>query len=189
MTDCNNPTNPPEVEAEFPAGSVPENRVSSISALCSCGMRPHIMTGLLRQYLIGHFKDPDNIEEPKLRRQITELLAWEPSDAETLEPHIGGLLIESITRWDPLKTDKRPAILIKRNAWKWNKLGIGDVVSEDVYTGRITYSGLWSGSHTLYCLAQNGAEAEFISTEVFKVLVNFAPLIRKDMGLHKFYVD
>lgn len=189
MSDCDNVTNPPETEEQFPDGSAPENKVPKVSALCSYGMRPHVMTGLLRQLLIGHFKDPENIEEPRLRRQLQELNSWKPSDAEIDEPNISRILIESITRWNPSKTDNRPAVLIKRNGWKWLRQGIGDTVGDNVYTGSTTYAGFWEGSHTLYCLSQNGAETEFLATEVVKFLVNFAPLIREQMDLHKFFVS
>lgn len=189
MSDCDNVTNPPEVEENFPDGSAPENRVPKVSSLCAYGMRPHVMTGLLRQLLIGHFKDPENIEEPRLRRQLQELNEWKPSDAEIDEPNISRILIESITRWNPSKTDNRPAVLIKRNGWKWLRQGIGDTVGDNVYTGSTTYAGFWEGSHTIYCMSQNGAETEFLATEVVKFLVGFAPLIREQMDLHKFFVS
>jgi hypothetical protein len=47
---------------------------------------------------------------------------------------------------------------------------------------------MWDGSHTLFCLAQNGAETEFMATEVIKFLMQFSPLIREQMDLFRFYV-
>jgi hypothetical protein len=79
-------------------------------------------------------------------------------------------------------------VLIKRNDWKWNRQGIGDLSGNNVYTGETSYSGLWEGSHTLFCLSQNGAETEFLATEVVKFLILFSPMIRAQMDLHKFYV-
>lgn len=185
MSDCNNNPNPPEVEDMFPPDTEPENRVPKVSALCSYGMRPHVMTGFLRQLLIGHFSDPENIEEPRVRRHIEEIGVWQPTD-ENLNHN--GLLIESITRWAPNNADKRPAILIKRNEWKWNRQVIGDLASANSYTGRTSYSGFWEGSHTVFCLAQNGAETEFLATEVVKFLILFSPMIREQLDLHKFFV-
>lgn len=186
MSDCHDPINPPEIEAQFPEGSAPENRVPKVSALCSYGMRPHVMTGFLRQLLIGHFSDPDNIEEPRIRRHVQTLGAWQPTDNGL---NAGGIMIESITRWLPNTADKRPAVLIKRNSWTWAKQGIGDKVTQNDYTGIVQYAGMWQGSHTLYCLAPSGAETEFLTTEVVKFLINFSPLIRDQMDLHKFYVS
>lgn len=186
MSDCDNPTNPPEVEAQFPGNSAPEKRLGTVSALCSYGMRPHVMTGLLRQLLITHFSDPNNIEEPRIRRHVETLGTWKPADqgADT-----GGILIESITRWLPNTADKRPAILIKRNGWKWLRQGIGDLSGQNDYTGESKYAGFWEGSHTLFCLCPSGVETEFLTTEVVKFLINFSPLIREQMDLHKFIVS
>lgn len=187
MSTCDNSQNPPEVEALFPEGSAPESRVNKVSALCSYGMRPHVMTGFLRQLLIGHFTDPSNIESPQIRRHVEELLAWKPSDT-TEAGTAPGVLVDSITRWNPSNTDRRPAVLIKRNEWQWQRKGIGDNAASNVYTGSTSYAGFWEGSHTLFCLAQNGAEAEFLTTEVVKFLVAFSPMIRDQMDLHRFYV-
>jgi len=178
-------SNPPEVEAQFPPASEPENRVDKVSTLCSYGMRPHVMTGLLRQLLIGHFSDPSNIDEPRVRKHIQNLGAWQPVDNGL---NAGGILIESITRWLPQTADKRPAVLIKRNGWKWMRQGIGDSLGQNEYTGAAAYAGMWEGSHTLYCLSPNGAETEFLTTEVVKFLINFSPLIRDQMNLHRFIV-
>jgi hypothetical protein len=185
VSDCNSNPNPPEVEDSFPPGTEPENLIPKVSALCSYGMRPHVMTGLLRQLLIGHFSDPQNVEEPRVRRHLLGLNEWQPVDDEI---NYSGILIESITRWAPNNADKRPAVLIKRNGWKWNKQGIGDLAGENLYTGQTSYSGLWEGSHTLFCLAQNGAETEFLATEVVKFLILFSPMIRDQLNLHKFFV-
>ncbi len=189
MSDCDQNQNPPEVEELFPEGSEPENRIPKVSALCSYGMRPHVMTGFLRQLLIGHFSDINNIEEPKLRRQLAELKNWKPTGLESQTGNYGPVMIESITRWAPNQMDKRPAILIKRNGWKWQKQGIGDITNVNAYTGSTSYAGLWDGSHTLFCLSQNGAETEFLATEVVKFLISFSPMIREQMDLHRFFVS
>jgi len=186
VTDCNDLPNPPEVEALFPEGSVPEPRLNKVSALCSYGMRPHVMTGLIRQLLLGHFSDPDNIEEPRVRRQLAEIGMWRPSDNGL---NAGGILIESITRWQPATADKRPAVLIRRNSWRWQRQGVGDQIGGNVYEGSLSYAGMWEGSHTLFCLCPSGAETEFLATEVVKFLHQFSPWIREQMNLHRFMVS
>jgi len=186
MSDCDYIPNPPEVEAAFPAGSEPEERLTNISSLCSNGMRAHVMTGFLRQLLISHFSDPDNIDEPRIRKQIENVGAWAPVDSET---NHDGIVVESITRWLPQAADNRPAVLIKRNDWSWLRQGIGDLTQGNVYTGSSTYSAFWQGSHTLFCLSQNGAEAEFLTTEVVRFLAQFSPAIRTEMNLHKFNLE
>lgn len=184
MTDCPNPEQDnSQFDDQFPPGTGPENKIDKVSALCSYGMRPHVMTGFLRQLLIGHFSDPQNVEEPRIRRHVQEIGGWQPSQNGL---NAGGILIESITRWVPNMADKRPAILIKRNDWQWVSRVIGDRSVENLYTGETGYTGFWEGSHTLFCLAANGAEAEFLSTEVFKFLILFSPTIREHMDLFKF---
>lgn len=185
MPDCPNTEND-EFADNFPVGTESENRVDKVSSLCSYGMRPHVMTGFLRQLLIGHFSDPQNIEDGRVRKHLENSGVWRPSE-NSLTP--SGILIESITRWLPSIADTRPGILIKRNGWRWSSRVIGDKVVENLYTGETGYFGFWEGSHTLFCLAQNGAEAEFISTEVVKFLILFSPVIREQMDLFKFFVS
>ena len=99
-----------------------------------------------------------------------------------------GLLIESITRWTPNSADKRPAILIKRNGWKWLPLGIGDKAGGNIFEGSTAYTGLWEGSHVIYCLALTGVETELLTMEVVKFLAHFAPWIREQMNFKRFMI-
>jgi hypothetical protein len=183
---CDDSPNPPEIETQFPAGAETDNRVDRVSSLCSYGMRPHVMTGLLRQLLIGHFSDPENIDDGRVRRMVEELGGWKPADNGLNQT---GILVESITRWNPTNNDKRPAVLIKRNSWTWSRKSIGDKAGSNAYTGSTSYIGFWEGSHTLYCLAQHGAETEFLTAEVVKFLVTFSPLITDQMQLMRFFVS
>lgn len=185
MTECEG-LNPEEVENQFPADSTPENRLGKVSALCSYGMRPHVMTGLLRQLLKDHFADPNNIEEPRIRKHLGVGTDWAPVENDLKDR---GILVESITRWNPQNADMRPAVLIKRNSWRWQRKTIGDRSSENLYTGATSYTGFWEGSHTLYCMAPNGAETEFLTTEIVRFLLVFSPLIVDQMNLMRFLVS
>lgn len=168
-----------------PTGN-PEDRIPRVSALCSYGIRPHVTTGLLRQLLIGHFADAENIAEPLLRQKFEETGAWVKDENGI---NNSGILIESITRWLPNEADNRPAILIKRNSWSWQKTGIGDKAGFDLASGANKYHGLWQGSHTLYCLAVNGLEAELLGVEVVKFLQHFSPWIREQMSFMRFSIS
>jgi hypothetical protein len=168
-----------------PPDGNPEDRIPKVSAICSYGMRPHVVTGLLRQLLITHFSDPNNIEERQLRQKFKDDSAWKP-DANG--ENKSGILIESITRWTPNSSNKRPAVLIKRNSWQWQKIGLGDSVGYNPFEGGHNYTGLWQGSHTLYCLAAWGLETELLAMEVVKFLLHFSPWIREQMGFKKFYI-
>ena len=177
MTSVNNEECPPD--------PLPENRVDRVSALCDYGTRPHVITGLLRQLLIQHFTDPDNVDEPKLRQKFLETGGWKQTENGQND---GGILIESITRWIPNDVDKRPAVLIRRNDWAWQKLAIGDLTGVALDTGAKSYTGLWQGSHTLYCLSLTGLETELLAIEVVRFLQHFAPWIREQMDLKRFMI-
>jgi len=179
MSDC-----PPGVDC--PPDPLPENRIPNVSALCAYGTRPHVMTGLLRQLLISHFLDPDNIEDPKLKQKFKEVGGWKPNDNGLQDT---GIMIESITRWIPNDADKRPAIIIKRNGWAWQRVGIGDKSGFSIGDSATSYTGLWSGSHTLYCLAATGLETELLTMETVRFLQHFGPWIREQMSFMKFIVS
>ncbi len=146
-----------------------------ISNLCTKGWRPIMLTGLLRDLLVTHFQ-PRLIEDADLRDLI-----WREDAAETK------ILIESVYRWRGDLTGFRPAILLKRNAYRNYRLGIGDRIGADG-RGMVSYSTFWVGSHTVFCLHESGAGVEILSTEVQRELTEFAPEVRKALGLKKWSV-
>lgn len=147
------------------------------SSICSLLNRPVIMTGLFRDIIIKHFQ-ADRVEDPALR----DLIWREGRDT--------GILVESIHRWTPGMTEKRPGVVIKRHAYRNRRVGIndqnnGNPINRD---GNTTYETFWLGAHTLFCLGEEGAQAEVLSTEVQRELTQFGPAIRKSMGLNRFQV-
>ena len=145
------------------------------SALCHTGWAPIILQGLFRDILIRHFSEANHIEMPDLRKLI-----WR-EDPPT------GILIESVQRWRGDLTEKRPAILIKRNAFKNLRAVIGDLTGTDE-EGTDNYVTFWVGSHTLFCIHGTGASVDILATEVQRELTQFAPVYVKLLGLHKFQV-
>jgi len=167
--------------AEDVAAPEPQDRKQLIghetaAALCHTGWAPIILTGLFRDVLVRHFSEENNIEMPDLRKLI-----WR-EDPPT------GILIESVYRWRGDLTEKRPAVLIKRNAYKNVRMTILDNVGTDE-EGFDNYATLWVGSHTLFCIHGTGASAEILATEVQRELTQFAPVFTKMFGLHKFKVN
>lgn len=143
--------------------------------LCALGMTPHIVTGFLRDWLTNRFSDADNIETEQLRGMLWK--ATQPT----------GILIESITRWKPEATEKRPAIIIKRGSWTSSRLVLNDSAGiGDVYLGSQRYGRLMTGSHTLFCISNSGAQSEIISGEVFKDLNTYGLVIANILNLVKF---
>jgi hypothetical protein len=148
------------------------------SSLCSLGARPWILTGVLRHILIWHFAEQSRVEEPDLAQ-----LLWQDADAT-------GILIETLWKWQPQNTGKRPAVIIRRNAYRNLQIGISDrrqLPITDQY-GYDYFATYWVGSHTLFCLGANGAQAELLATEVQRELTQYATVIRRALDLMKFQV-
>lgn len=143
--------------------------------LCALGMMPHVITGFLRDWLTNRFSDPDNIETEQLRGMLWK--ATQPT----------GILIESITRWKPEATEKRPAIIIKRGNWTSSRLVLNDSAGMgDINLGSQRYGRLMTGSHTLFCISNSGVQSEIISGEVFKDLNTYGLVIANILNLVKF---
>jgi hypothetical protein len=154
----------------------PQVVVDNVSSVCSLGMRPHLMTGFLRQHLIAHFSQPDQIEHPNLREYL-----WRA------EIERSKILIESLTQWKPENAGTRPAILIRRNAWQNQRMGIGDYLQgATVIEGHDRYSTLMQGSHTIFCLTTTPGECETLAAEVYRELLQFGPVIRETLSLMRF---
>jgi len=167
-------------ESESPSPDPQDRRQligpQTANALCHTGWAPIILTGLFRDLLVRHFSDANFIETPELRKAI-----W-----QELPPT--GILIESVHKWRGDLTEKRPAITIKRNAYRNVRMAILDRVGTDE-EGNDNFSTLWVGSHTLFCIHGTGAGVEILATEVQRELTQFAPVITKMLGLHKFKVN
>ena len=161
----------PQAQAVRP----PQDRNLTVSSLCAMGWRPIMITGLIRDLLIRHFSAPSQINEADLRH-----LVWR-EDERT------GILIESIHRWRGDLVEKRPAVIIKRNAYQNLRLLIGER-SGITEQGMYEYSTFWVGSHTLFCIHGSGASVEILATEVQRNLTEFAPVVIDYLGLFKWTV-
>lgn len=152
------------------AGTPTSRLDASIFDLCGRLPLPLRMTGMFRLWMTYHFSSTSLIVD---QDQAIQNAVW------TSDPKTTGLVIESYTRWNTEETEKRPAVIIKRNAWKRLRLGIGDrmqgLTEPD---GQPVYGNAWQGSHTLFCIAGRGAEAEKLAAEVFCELNEQNPVVR-----------
>lgn len=154
---------------------MPEVLTGLLSNWCAIAPRPHLMTGFLREWFAYHFSDPHNIEHADLRYALWSAM---PNTK---------ILVESITKWDPASVQRRPAIIIKRNAWQVQRVGIDDRLQGAVsLNGTRNYVTYVTGSHTLFCLAGKGAEAEILAAEVFHDMMKYGPVIRQELDLMRF---
>ena len=154
----------------------PELRLEHYSSPCSFGLTPILMTGFLIQWLGDHFSRRPNVEHPELRDAL-----WSANTRN-------GILIASITDWDPKAVEKRPALIIKRNAWTPERLIIDDRMTPAV-DGFEHYYTIMRGSHTIFCLAGEGGEVEILGAEVFRELLGFSSLIRRTLDQKRFSVS
>ena len=152
-------------------------------SLCANGWQPLYLTGLFRDILIRHFSSVDNLRSTDLSQFI-----WKDGSDS-------GILIESVYRWRGDLVEKRPAILIKRNAYRQKRLGINDEVtgvgiSDALYKNERGATTLhtvnWVGSHTIFCIHGTGASCEILASEVVDELTVFAPAIRQQLSLEDF---
>jgi len=173
--------NPREIVIRYPSGSTPEDRFAAQSALCSNGHSQLVVSGLLRQILLQHFADADNIINPTLRRYLEQNGVWR-ADERT------GLYIESVGRWRPELTEARPGIVIKEGAWTWQRMGIGDQMGADWRDGRLEFGGYWRGTHTMFALGNEGAETQILASEIAKLMLWYGPIILDAFDLHRFVI-
>jgi len=174
------PDNPVETTALYPPGTEPDSRVSSVAAACHYGVTQTVMTGALRHILGIHFSDPENIISASVRGRIEKDGVWQASGPSK------GIIIESLHRWTPEFAEQRPAVILKENDWEWSRVAIGDRAGTDVRTGREYFSGLWTGSHTIFALANEAAEAQTIGWEVLNCLKMQQHEIAGQLNLQRF---
>ncbi len=98
-------------------------------SICHTGQTPLGVTGLIRNQLTAHFSAPSFIENPNLKSLI-----WQDGPRTSI-------MIESAYRYLPEMADKRPAVLIKRNAYTNLRIGRGDLVGADTQ-GNYNYQTL-----------------------------------------------
>jgi hypothetical protein len=155
--------------------SDPQPAFDTGNNLQALGIMPHLVTGFLRDWLTNRFSDTDNIVNDKSRG-----LLWRATQPTNI-------LIESITRWKPETTETRPAIIIKRGGWTSSRLVLNDSAGTDnFFLGSKSYGRLMTGSHTLFCIANTGAQAEVLAGEVFKDLNIYGLVIANVLNLIKF---
>jgi hypothetical protein len=140
-----------------------------------CNWTPLKLSGWLRQWLIQHFSVASNITFTDLQQRI-----WK-SDETT------GILIEDVGRWRPELTEKRPALILKRQRLQGLQIGIGNRMmgGGPVDNTRERFSVLFRGAHSIFCLAGEPGEVELLAAETYREILHFAPKHVERLGLVK----
>jgi len=148
---------------------------TKLCSVCRTGWRLRLLTGFVTLWMRSHFSSADSIDDPALKHRI-----WKPTQDT-------GILIESISKWDPKTTGKRPAIIVKRNPQKILRQIIEDRLMPGMgpESTRNIFSSFRQGSHTIFCIGGESAETEILAEEVAIELIQFAAVLRQPLRLHK----
>jgi hypothetical protein len=163
-------------------GITPELRLGDVPNLCSYGPRPRLMTGLIVQLLRQQFAAASLIEEPGLRGDSPMVWGSDPLTA--------GLNIEAATVWVPEESMERPALIVRRDEWHFERMGIGNRLmgTVDLEDGSEYFSQFVMGSHTIFALASDPDDTEDLGTEVYRQFGQFATIISEAFDLKRFAI-
>lgn len=172
--------------------ALPQVNYRDPSSLSTTGLHGHIITGIFLQLLRGHFSTPNSIKETRLRNCV-----WVPKTDDPVVADVTktGIMIEPVYKWDPRQVQLRPAVIIKRNDLDpRNRLGIGGneqqelggIMPDNLPEAGRTYLLPFRGSHTMFCIAQDGGAAELIATEVAGFLYQFARTFVEEFDFDSF---
>ena len=153
--------------------------IREVSDLCKRDTSPQIITGIILQMLVQHFRDPTNMHNPELSN-----ISWSPDPSENK------IRITSSTKWSPEDANYLPAIIVSRGDFRFARMAIGD---RDVYDNKKSQDEVYTrevtGSHTITCLGGTPTETELLGFEVVQFLTIFSPILRRTTPIYDFQVD
>lgn len=163
----------------------PYNVDAEISSLCSTGLRPELLTGVVLRILTHHFSREKGISHPQLKSYI-----WSNNIKDTK------INIVPLWRWDTRKAQNRPAIVVKRNALRPKQIALADGASlvHDFNPNKVpsnqpaTQQVAMIGSHTIFALSTIPYQAEIIGSEISSRLIQYAQVFQSEFGFHRFRV-
>lgn len=157
-----------------------------VSSLCTSKQPANVLTGIFTRLLREHFSDPNNLEfggQNEPTRQLEQYL-WSSGP----DSHIQ---IQPVWAYNTQDIQNRPALYIKRNAFQPQRIALdnGWGVNSHQNAGKVVevrgefHGKTLVGSHTIFCVGREGAEAELLGQEVLNHFMMFGPLLRRDLKL------
>jgi len=156
-----------------------------ISSLCTTGLKPNILTGIILRLLTRHFSTTKGIQDPQLKSYI-----WNSDPAQSK------ILIAPVWRWLTRGMQMRPAIVIKRNALRPRTIALAD--GQGLVSGfdenkipinqEVTSQIAVAGSHTIFALSTAPTQAELLGTEVALRLIQYQQAIQEEFMFNRFRV-
>ncbi len=156
-----------------------------VSSICSTGLRPHILTGIVLWLMRRHFISAAGIQHPQLKSYI-----W------SADQRVSKILIEPIWKWHAPSIQKRPAIMVKRNALRPRQLGLADGQSlvgvpntDKVPANQELHAQIAiGGSHTIFAISGKPAQADELGTEIAIRLIQYQQAIQREFSFNRFRV-
>jgi hypothetical protein len=152
--------------------------------LCSLGLSPRMLSGVIMRLLKNHFSDPSLILTPNLEQYV-----W---SEKPLESKIR--IVKSVF-FDPATAGQYPALVVKRMPLQSQRHSMADKVgtsrgmsSTDAMRGISHHSRFINGAHRIFCIAEADGESEDLAQEVFDVLSFLSPAIVERLPFHNFEV-
>jgi hypothetical protein len=133
---------------------------------CRLRFSPMLATGVLLSLLREHFGNAQSIVDPMLQQYV-----WR-NDGGT------DIMIETSTQEVLTNIQQRPAILVRRNAIRSQRMSIGDKVFALGPQMGQSYIVAMHGSHTVFNIAAKAGHAEALANETAMFLLQFSPQIR-----------
>lgn len=156
-----------------------------VSSLCSTGLRPMVLTGVVLRLLTRHFSVAKGISHPQLKEYI-----W------SSDPTQSKILIVPVWLWQMPGQQQRPALVVRRNALRPQQIGIadGEAVVVELSSRQVPAAGhaeaqvAATGSHTIFAIADVPAQAEVLATEIYSRLLQYQQAIQSEFGFKRFRV-
>jgi hypothetical protein len=166
-----------------------QNKVTTpdLASICSHGLTPLGMSGILRRVLISHFSEPKQLISPYLRKVFAD--GGYAEEASETTGYKSPIYIETLDRWRPTHSEERPSLVIKDADWQFTPLSINNIVNTDVRSGQQTFAGLWSGGHVVFAVGSESALAKILGMEVAKLLMWSAQTMLPAFNLIQFRVQ
>jgi hypothetical protein len=151
------------------------------SSLCSTGIRPSYVTGILVQLLRAHFYDVNNIQETKLKGYL-----W---DSDITKSHIE---IEPGYKYKAPTVENMPALYVAKGPMQILEFALDNRAIPHVETNG-NFMGVdryvtFGGVHEIHCCGQEAHETELLAEEVFLRLLEYYPSIKEDLNFSDFKV-
>jgi hypothetical protein len=173
----------PEVAPAEAGEWVWHHNLGSIRNLCSIGMTPRSISGVIMRMLKNHFSEPSLILTPSLRQYIY-------SD----ELGKSKIRIVKSVIFDPGASGQYPALVVKRLGSESKRHSMGDRTdttgdrTSDQMKGITHHSRFITGQHRIFCIADAGGEAEDLAQEVFDFFSFLSSAITSQLPFHNFEV-